>query len=199
MSEDTNTLVVASAFTVSSVAAGPPSFWLFRRSSVTGLWTQDGQPYSHPTLTGSGDFATRLVGTSDLSKIVVGGRLHLTYYALENAAYVVKQDIVAPGGSSWGVHGLAMTPDASRLFVNDPDVPLDPNTHAAIGSVYMWQLDSHSDTFSAVPGNITVTDAVAQYHVRFGNAMAVSTDGSKLVVGGPGDDSYTGLFDGFKF
>jgi hypothetical protein len=130
--------------------------------------------------------------SSDLSKVVIGSTFIVAYYELQGSAYVSRQTIT---GSTvrFGMDGLALTADGLRMFVADLNVPKNQTTNDMIGTVYVYQLNPATDQFGLVPnGQLLPTGNLPSFRLGFGFDISVTEDGSRLLIGGEGDDGYTG-------
>jgi PKD repeat protein len=185
VSADGNTAVVG-GYLDNNGAGGA---WIFTREN--GVWTQQGGELVGTGASGdasqgwsvaiSGDGNTVLVGgpadDSGIGAAWVFGRSGTSWSQLGNKLVGSKADGHANQGTS-----VALSADGSVAAIGGP------SDNTSVGAA--WVFKRSGSTWSQDGGRLVGTGAVGTS--RQGTSVALSGDGSTLVVGGPGDNNGSG-------
>jgi hypothetical protein len=185
LSSDGNTALIGGPFDNQGAGAA----WVFTRSGST--WTQQGSKLTASDETGEAEFGYSGAVSSDGNTALIGGP---DDNGDAGAAWVFTRS-----GSTWTQQGSKLTPSdetGSGGFGSGVAVSSDgstaliggPSDNGNVGAAWMFaRLDG---AWSQLTPKFTPSDETGSGD--FGSTVALPSDGSAPLIGGPGDNSGTG-------
>jgi len=188
-SSDGNTLMVGSRFDNGGVGSSS----IFVRSS--GTWSQQGGKLTGNDSVGASEQGFAVALSSDGNTALVGGAVDAQglgaawVYTRDNTGTWSQQGPKLVGtnyvGLSWQGNGVALSADGNTALIGGP---FDSNNLGAA-----WVFTRTGATWTEQGGKLVGNGANSVYYGTYqGQSVALSSDGSTALIGGPTDGFYVG-------
>ena len=200
LSSDGNTALIGGNTDNSYVGAA----WVFTRSGST--WTQQGSKLTGDGEMGAQDFGSAVALSADGNTAIVGGSGLLGMDVLGQPYSGGAAWVFTRSGSTWSQQGskltvsdetdheqfgasVALSSDGNTAIIGGPS-----NDAGAVGGA--WAFSRSGSAWDQLGARLSVTGGSGT--IQFGSGVAISGDGTRALVGGPGDNSGVGASWGFQ-
>ncbi|MGH2852750.1 MAG: FG-GAP repeat protein, partial [Solirubrobacteraceae bacterium] len=168
---------------------GVGAAWVFTRSAAT--WAQQGEKLIGGGEGGKGAFGTGLALSANGNTALIGapannGGYGATWAFTRSGTTWTQQGsqftgVAKSGASAFGI-SVALSPDGNTALIGGPD------DNSGVGAA--WVFTRSEATWAQQGGKLTGSGGTGES--AFGSSVALSSDGSTALVGGPGDNTHMG-------
>jgi FG-GAP repeat len=191
LSSDGDTALIGGAGDNSGVGAA----WVFTRTGTT--WTQDGSKLTASDESGAGGFGSSVALSTDDSTALIGGFLDNSG---NGAAWVFSRS-----GTTWTQQGSKLTGsgETGHGYFGYSVALSSDGSNALIGGAFdnsqvgaVWAFTRSGTTWTQQGSKLTGSGESGEG--TFGSGVALSSDGSTALIGGPGDNGDVGAAWAFQ-
>jgi hypothetical protein len=186
ISPDGNTALVGGLIDNSSKGG----VWVFTRSG--GVWSQQGQKIVPNDEVNSAEFGTSIALSGDGNTALIGGELDNSQtgaawvYVRSGSNWIEQRKLLPNGAVGSSIrfgHSVALSNNGNTAVIGGPDDQGAGNAGVSGGSA--WVFSRSGTTWGAGLKIAPADEPNATNSSAFGTAVAVSSDGSTVFIGGP--------------